>query len=106
MNNILILLLFNIIIIYLSYKKENIIIYSFIFIFLMTLYLHLLYNKYMNVIEGNSFYGNNSVVYSLWNEFDKDNHKEEKFNLDKYYIFKKVNDMIKLFIRKEERSSL
>jgi hypothetical protein len=105
MNNISILLLFNIIIIYLSYNfKKNIIIYPFIFIFLITLYLHLIYNKYINVVEGNSFFGIDSSIYSLWDELDKDPLKEDKLLSEKYSIFNKVNKMFKSIINRENKS--
>ena len=99
MNNISILLLFNIIIIYLSYNfKKNIIIYPFIFIFLITLYVQLIYNKN---IEG--FINNDNEmrkqVYSFWDRLNDETLEEDNRNL-----IDKINIFLKKFISFEKTS--
>ena len=100
MRDISILILFNIIIIYLSYEFKNniIIIYPFIFIFLITLYVQLIYNKN---IEG--FINNDNEmrkqVYSFWDRLNDETLEEDNRNL-----IDKINIFLKKFISVEKTS--
>ena len=93
MSNISLLILFNIIIIFLSYqfKKHIIIIYPFVFIFLITLYLQLYYKKN---IEG--FVDDNErsdEIFSMWDNLNSDTYEETSNDL-----LKKINKFLRLLI--------
>jgi hypothetical protein len=100
MNNISILILFNIILICLLYKfkRNTIIIYPFIFVFLITLYLQLIYKKN---IEG--FIDNDNErskeVYSLWDRLNDDTYEEDNKGL-----INKINKFIHILIDMEEKA--
>ena len=101
MSNIKLLILFNIIIIFLSYyfKKYIIIVYPFVFIFLISLYLKL---HYKNNIEGNILYNSDNEsdneVYSIWKkQGDKIYDESSNFLLDK------INKLLKVLIDVEEK---
>ena len=75
MSNIYLLILFNIIIIFLSYKfKKNIvIIYPFVFILLITLYIQLHYKKNTEgFIDDNNEIS--EEVYSIWDRLNDDTY--------------------------------
>lgn len=93
-NNILLLILFNIIILILSYKSKRYIYisYPFIFIFFTVILIKLIYKRYSEYLEGYTNYS----IYSYWNE-EKDSVNDE-FDED---LFKKVDKMIELLIEKE-----
>ena len=76
MSNILLLLFFILVIIFLSYKYKGkiFIIYPFIFIFFITMYIQLVYNKN---IEGNLYYDDDKEVYSLWGRLNDDTYDDE-----------------------------
>ena len=102
-NNISILILFNIIIIFLSYKYNNkmILLYPFIFIILITLYLQLIYKENTNIIEGYSFDEENEQIYTLWDKLNDD--KEEEEEEEKYPILDKINKLINIILKVEEK---
>ena len=92
-SNLSLLILFNIIIIYLSYYYKNniIIIFPFVFIFLITLYLQL---HYKNNIEG--FIDDNErgdEIYSMWDKLDQDTFEETGNNL-----LEKINKFLGLMV--------
>ncbi len=97
MSNVKLLILFNIIIIFLSYKfnKHIMIIYPFVFILLITLYLQLYYKK---KIEG--FIDDNErgeEIFSVWDSLDQDTY-EEGNNI----ILDKINQLLKMLIDVEK----
>jgi len=104
MNNISILILFNIIIIFLSYKYINkiFLIYSFICILLITLYLQLIYKKNTDIIEGNVFYEEDKEIYTFWDRLNDDPYDDEE-EKDKYPILYKINKLMKLLLEIEEK---
>ena len=98
MSNIFLLLLFNLVIIFLSYKYKGkiFIIYPFIFIFFITMYIQLVYNKN---IEGNLFYDEDKEVYSLWDRLNDDTYDDENDSL-----LDKINKLLKLLFEIEEKA--
>lgn len=92
-NNLSLLILFNIIIIFLSYyfKKNIIIIFPFIFIFLITLYLQLHYKK--NIEGFIDDYERADEIYSLWDNLDQDTFEETGNDL-----LEKINKFLGLMI--------
>ena len=98
MSNIFLLLLFNFVIIFLSYKYKGkiFIIYPFIFIFFITMYIQLVYNKN---IEGNLFYDEDKEVYSLWDRLNDDTDE----GVNKSFL-DKVNKVLKLLFEIEEKA--
>ena len=100
MSDIYLLILFNIIIIFLSYKfKKNIvIIYPFVFILLITLYIQLIYKKN---IEGFIDDDNerSKEVYSLWDRLNDDTYEE-----DNNTLIDKINKFLRILIDFEEKA--
>ena len=98
MSNIKLLILFNIIIIFLSYyfKKYIIIVYPFVFIFLISAYLKL---HYKNNIEGNILYDDTfGEIQSIW-EKQGDKTYDESGN----FLLDKINKLLKVLIDVEEK---
>jgi hypothetical protein len=75
-SNLSFLILFNIIIIFISYyfKKNIIIIYPFVFILLITLYLQLHYKKNIEGFIDDNERGDE--IYSMWDKLDQDTFEE------------------------------
>ena len=92
-SNLSLLILFNITIIFLSYyfKKNIIIIFPFVFIFLITLYLQLHYKKNIEGFIDDNERGDE--IYSMWDKLDQDTFEETGNDL-----LKKVNKFLGLMV--------
>jgi len=102
MSNIKLLILFNIIIIFLSFQFKNniIIVYPFIFILLISMFIKLIYKKN---IEGN-FYDKDSEIFSFWDRLnDETPLEEEKENSSNNIILNKINQFIDLIMEVEKK---
>lgn len=97
MNNLKILILFNIILICLLYKlRDNIlIIFPFVFALLISLNITFIYNKN---VEGNLIYNTDDEVYSLWDNLDDDRYQKSDNKL-----MNKINKFIKVLLDYEEK---
>jgi len=86
------------VIIFLSYKYKGkiFIIYPFIFIFFITMYIQLVYNKN---IEGNLYYDDDKEVYSLWDRLNDDTYGDENNS-----ILDKINKFLKLLFEIERKA--
>jgi len=100
MSNIKLLILFNIIIIFLSFQFKNniIIVYPFIFILLISMFIKLMYKKN---IEGN-FYDKDSEIFSFWDRLNDETPLEEE-NSSNNIILNKINQFISLIMEVEKK---
>ena len=100
MSNIKLLILFNIIIIFLSFQFKNniIIVYPFIFILLISMFIKLIYKKN---IEGN-FYDKDSEIFSFWDRLNDETPLEEENSINNI-VLNKINQFISLIMEVEKK---